>query len=168
MRDGLLAVAGRLDARLGGPSIMTPVEADLVNLLYKPAQWEVAANVADHHRRSVYLIAKRNLRLPGLELFDQPDLATSCSRRASSTHAPQALELLNGDFANDMALHLSRRIEREAGIAFGAQAERGFWLVAGRPPTPIERALSESFLRERSPREFALALLNLNAFLYVD
>jgi hypothetical protein len=168
LRDGLLAVAGRLDARLGGPSIMTPVEADLVNLLYKPAQWEVAANVADHHRRSVYLIAKRNLRLPGLELFDQPDLATSCSRRASSTHAPQALELLNGDFANDMALHLSRRIEREAGVDFGAQAERGFWLVAGRPPTPIERALSEAFLRERSPREFALALLNLNAFLYVD
>ena len=168
LRDSLLAVSGRLDSRLGGPSIMTPVEADLVNLLYKPSQWEVAANVADHHRRSVYLIAKRNLRLPGLELFDQPDLATSCSRRASSTHAPQALEMLNGDFANDMALHLSQRIEREAGIDFGAQTERGFWLVAGRRPTERERSLCESFLRERSPREFALALLNLNAFLYIE
>jgi hypothetical protein len=168
LRDGLLAVAGRLDSRLGGPSIMTPVESDLVSLLYKPSQWEVAANIADHHRRSVYLIAKRNLRLPGLELFDQPDLATSCSRRASSTHAPQALELLNGDFANEMALHLARRIEQEAGTQFGDQAEHGFRLVAGRAPTVIERSLSESFLRERSPREFALALLNLNAFLYVD
>jgi hypothetical protein len=168
LRDGLLAVAGRLDSRLGGPSIMTPVESDLVSLLYKPSQWEVAANIADHHRRSVYLIAKRNLRLPGLELFDQPDLATSCSRRASSTHAPQALELLNGDFANEMALHLARRIEHEAGTRLGDQAEYGFRLVAGRVPTVVERSLSESFLRERSPREFALALLNLNAFLYVD
>ncbi|MFM7071334.1 MAG: DUF1549 and DUF1553 domain-containing protein [Planctomycetota bacterium] len=168
LRDGVLAVAGRLDSRLGGPSIMTPVESDLVSLLYKPSQWEVAANIADHHRRSVYLIAKRNLRLPGLELFDQPDLATSCSRRASSTHAPQALELLNCDFANEMALHLARRIEHEAGTRFGDQAEYGFRLVAGRVPTVAERSLSESFLRERSPREFALALLNLNAFLYVD
>jgi len=168
LRDGMLAAAGRLDLRAGGPSIMTPVEADLVNLLYKPAQWEVAANTADHHRRSIYLIAKRNLRLPGLELFDQPDLATSCARRASSTHAPQALELLNGDFANDLALHLARRIEREAGTDFGAQADLGFWLVAGRPATPRERSLSESFLRERSPREFALALFNLNAFLYIE
>ncbi len=168
LRDGMLAAAGRLDLRAGGPSIMTPVEADLVNLLYKPAQWEVAANTADHHRRSIYLIAKRNLRLPGLELFDQPDLATSCARRASSTHAPQALELLNGDFANDLALHLARRIERAAGTDFGAQADLGFWLVAGRPATPRERSLSESFLRERSPREFALALFNLNAFLYIE
>ena len=48
-------------------------------------------------RRSVYLIAKRNLRLPFMEVFDAPDVQISCPRRESSTHAPQALELLNGD-----------------------------------------------------------------------
>ena len=30
----------------------------------------------------------------------RPDALTSCPRRESSTHAPQALELLNGDLAN--------------------------------------------------------------------
>ena len=147
---------------------MTPVDADLVKLLYKPSQWEVAKDAADHHRRSIYLIAKRNLRLPSLEVFDQPDLATSCSQREASTHAPQALELLNGGFSNQMAAGFARRLEREGGPAFEAQVDLAFHGIAARLPTQAERAMSVAFLRERSPREFALAMFNLNAFLYVE
>ena len=82
---------------------MLPVDQEMVNLLYKPSQWQVTKDPAEHNRRSIYLIAKRNLRLPFLEVFDQPDLQTSCFHRASSTHAPQALELLNGTFSNQLA-----------------------------------------------------------------
>ena len=42
------------------------------------------------------MIYKRNLRLPFMEVFDAPDILLSCARREQSTHAPQALELLNG------------------------------------------------------------------------
>ena len=42
------------------------------------------------------MIYKRNLRLPFMEVFDAPDMLLSCARREQSTHAPQALELLNG------------------------------------------------------------------------
>ena len=45
---------------------------ELVGLLYAPKQWQVAGDDAEHHRRSIYLIAKRNLRLPFMEAFDQP------------------------------------------------------------------------------------------------
>ena len=45
--------------------------------------------------------------------------------------------------------------------------ELAFWLAAGRAPTPRERSLSLDFLREGSPQEFALAMFNLNEFLYV-
>src|SRR6185369_10298621 len=100
---------------IGGPSIMIPVDADLVKLLYKPSQWAVTEDKSEHDRRSVYLIAKRNLRLPFMEVFDQPALQGSCPRRESSTHAPQALELLNGPLANDLAHSLAVRLEREAG-----------------------------------------------------
>ena len=46
--------------------------------------------------------------------------------------------------------------------------ERACWLALGRAPTREERNLSLAFLRDGSPREFALALFNLNAFLYVQ
>ena len=87
-----------------------------MNLLYKPSQWAVTPDPTEHNRRSVYLIAKRNLRLPFMEVFDAPDMQMSCARRESSTHAPQALELLNGDLANRLADATSpKRLETEAG-----------------------------------------------------
>ena len=95
LRDAMLAVAGVLNEQAGGPSVVVPVEAELVNLLYAPSQWVVTEHREEHFRRSLYLLAKRNLRLPLLEVFDQPDRQTSCARRETSTHAPQALELLN-------------------------------------------------------------------------
>ena len=95
IRDAMLAASGRINPQLRGRSVMVPVERELINLLYKPTQWVVAKDAAAHDRRSIYLIAKRNLRLPFMEAFDAPALQTSCSARESSTHAPQALELLN-------------------------------------------------------------------------
>src|SRR6185369_13022726 len=115
VRDAMLAVAGNLNSSSGGPSVMTPIEKELVNALYKPSQWQVTPDPAQHNRRSVYLIAKRNLKLPLLEVFDAPDTLVSCPRRQASTHAPQALELLNGDLANQQAEALAKRLATEAG-----------------------------------------------------
>ncbi len=169
MRDAMLAVSGQLDAKMGGPGVIVPVEKELINLLYKPSQWTVTPNESDHSRRSVYLIAKRNLRLPFMEVFDSPDLQTSCARRQSSTHAPQALELMNGDLSNRMALALAARIEKEAGPDAAKQVNLAYLLTAGRAPKPKERDLALAYIKEKnSTREFALALLNLNAFLYVE
>jgi hypothetical protein len=153
---------------MGGPSVIVPVEQELVDLLYKPDQWEVTPGESSRHRRSVYLIAKRNLRVPLLETFDQPDLQTSCGRRSSSTHAPQALELLNGSVANELADALASRLEREAGTSTDARVELAFRLAAGRRPTEREQQLSREFLVGASPREFALAILNLHALMYVE
>ena len=113
-------------------------------------------------------MAKRNLRHPFLEVFDQPDTQTSCFHRESSTHAPQALEMLNGPLANRLAEHLAGRLQREAGNQRQAQVRWAFQLTSGRLPTPQEEKLSLEFLAHNSLREFALACLNLNAFLYVD
>ncbi|MFO0870713.1 MAG: DUF1553 domain-containing protein [Pirellulales bacterium] len=168
LRDTLLTLAGLLDLRMGGESIMLPVDEDLVKLLYKPSQWQVATEAADHHRRSIYLLAKRNLRLPGLEVFDQPDLAISCGRRESSTHAPQALELLNGEFANRMAEQFARRLERDGGGDRDRQIGVAFHLLVAREPTADERRLCRDFLRHGTTREWALALLNLHVGQYVE
>ena len=168
IRDAMLAVSGKLNRMAGGSSVIVPVERDLVNLLYKPSQWAVTPDREEHNRRSVYLIAKRNLRLPFFEAFDAPDLQISCARRESSTHAPQALELLNGDFSNQMAKALAERLAREAGADRGRQVYLAYRLVAGRPPRPQETTLGLRFLARQPLAEFALAVYNLNAFLYVE
>ena len=168
LRDAILAVSGSLNLRTGGPSVMVPIDAGLTQLLYNPAQWVAAKDSSEHQRRSVYLFAKRNLRLPFMEAFDAPDLQASCARRESSTHAPQALELLNGAFTNAQAEALARRLERQAGSNPRRQVELGYKLVAGRPPRAAEMTAALEFLKTQPRREFALALLNLNAFLYIN
>jgi hypothetical protein len=168
IRDASLAVSGKLNTKQGGPSIMVPIDQGLVNTLYKPSQWAPAKDPAEHSRRSIYLIVKRNLRLPFMEVFDAPDAQVSCARRESSTHAPQALDLLNGTFANDQADALARRLEVEAGPSLRQQIDLGYRLVTGRPAGPKEIQMALAFLKTQPKREFALTLLNLNSFLYVN
>ncbi len=168
IRDAMLVASGRMNFKIGGPSVMVPVEKDLVSALYKPSQWNIARNADEYNRRSIYLIAKRNLRLPFMETFDAPALLSSCARRESSTHAPQALEMLNGRLSNEQADAFAARLERETGGSSQSFVDRAFRIALGRPPTDQESALALTFLREGSRKEFALAVFNLNGFLYVQ
>jgi hypothetical protein len=175
IRDGMLTASGRLNEKAGGPPVMVPLDQTLVNALYKPSQWRPAKNDADHDRRSVYLIAKRNLELPFMQVFDAPDMQVSCPRREVSTHAPQALEMLNGDFANTQAKAFADRLLKEAGRNPKRQVELAYRLTTGRPPKELELQTALAFLRAKTPAEsaqareqFALAMFNLNAFLYLN
>ncbi len=167
LRDAMLFVSGRLNPKTGGPSVLVPVDPELVGLLYKPAQWTVTKDAREHDRRSIYLIAKRNLRLPFFENLDAPALLTSCGRRESSTHPPQALELMKGRLSNELSLAFAERLERESPGDRDQQVARAFRLALGRSPTAVERDRSLEFLRDQPLREFALALFNLNGFLDV-
>jgi hypothetical protein len=168
IRDAMLAVSGQLNPKAGGPSIMIPIDKGLVNALYKPSQWQPAKDPSEYSRRGIYLIVKRNLQLPFMQVFDGPDGQVSCPRRESSTHAPQALELLNGDLANSQADALAKRLEMEAGADVRKQIDLGYRLVAGRPAKLKEIQAGLEFLKTGPKRDFALALLNLNSFLYVN
>ena len=182
IRDAMLAVSGRLNFKLGGPSVFVPVDEEMVQLLYKPSQWQVTRDAAEHDRRSVYLMAKRNLRLPFMDNLDAPTLQNSCARRDASTHAPQALELLNGGLSNDLArafatwlrdAHERRSSDATvkphdaAGRADDRIVELAFQSALCRSPTARERERSLGFLRDQPLSEFTLAMFNLNEFLYV-
>lgn len=168
IRDALLTISDRINDRIHGPSVMVPVDRELVNLLYNPTQWIVASDKTTHDRRSIYLIAKRNLRLPFMEAFDAPALQTSCSVREASTHSPQALELLNGAFSNDLAVAFAKRLTTECNGRPMRIVERAYHLAVGRDPTEKERRLSLEFLQDQPLTEFALAIFNLNGFVYVQ
>ncbi len=176
IRDAMLAVSGTLNEKSGGPSVIVPIDKELIGAMYKPEQWAVTKDAAEHDRRSVYLIAKRNFHLPMMEVFDSPDLAVSCPRRESSTHAPQTLELLNGTFSNAKAQALSERLKREANGNLRKQVNLAYELATGRPASQKELKLALEYLQSNSKtlgadqarEQFALAVLNLNAFLYVN
>ena len=168
LRDSMLAVSGELNAKIGGPSVLLPVQPELVNLLYKPHQWVATKDTTEYDRRSIYLIQKRNLRLPFMEVFDLPDRSASCARREASTHAPQALEMLNGDMSNRLARAFAARLRSEAGPVAAKQVDLAYRLATSRLPSAAEKQTALAFLRTQPLEEFALAILNLNAFVYVN
>lgn len=167
LRDTMLAAAGLLNRKQFGPSVIVPIESELVNLIYKPSQWAVTPDAAEHNRRSIYLFHKRNMRLPFLEVFDSPDALLSCARRESSTHAPQGLELLNGTLTRQASVALADRLVAEVGKSKSRQIDRAFQLALGRLPGRKEKAASLRFLADSPLREFTLALFASNDFLYV-
>ena len=172
IRDSMLHVSGLLNPKQGGPGVMTPIDKVLIDSLYTPSQWKPAKDPAEYTRRTIYLIAKRNLELPFMQAFDAPDNTVSCPRRESSTHAPQALEMLNGDLPNQAAAAFSARLLKEAGPDHRKQIDLAYQLTAGRAPKPTELKLALDYLAKgeeaKSREQFALAMFNLNAFLYVN
>ena len=72
--------------------------------------------------------------------------------------------------ANELSAAFAERLTREAGTDSAPVhvVDRAYWLAAGRAPTAPEKKLGVDFLRSGAPvKEFALAMFNLNAFLYV-
>ena len=170
IRDSMLAVSGRLNAKAGGPSVMINIDPELIKDLKRPQYWSATRDQSEHDRRTVYMIYKRNLVLPFMQVFDAPDTLLSCARRDQSTHSPQALELLNGTLSNDLAASLAARLRNER-QTMSERVDYAWRLAAGRAPTAKERLLSMKYLDDPDPAaatEFALSLFNYNAFLYVN
>ncbi len=168
LRDSMLSISGKYNPKRGGPSVIVPIEPELVHLIYKPSQWAVNPDTKEFYRRSIYLFEKRNLRLPFLEVFDSPDRLLSCARREASTHAPQALELMNGAFTHEMSQAFAARLRAEAGPSPARQVDRAYQLAIGRPPTAVERRTAVQFLQDNPLSELTLAMFLINDFLYVN
>jgi hypothetical protein len=118
--------------------------------------------------RSIYLVQKRTVPIPFLQVFDLPDTAVSCARRDVTTVAPQALNLLNSDFTWRMARGL-------AGVCGdgddGEFVRRSVRRAFGRSATLAEVSAGMEFIRavgEKGRVEFCRALLNANEFVYID
>jgi hypothetical protein len=166
IRDAMLAVSGRLDRAIGGPSVFPQLPPELKRLSSKGAVWPVTARDDDRERRSLYVFVRRNLRFPFFEVFDRPDTNASCPRRAVTTIAPQALSLLNSRLAHDSARALAARA---AGPDRDETIERIARLVFGRAPDSTERRIMSEFLRgDGSLIHLCLGLLNTNEFIYID
>ena len=173
LRDTLLHISGTLNTQRGGPGIRPPLPQELRGELLK-GQWEVTPDPAQHRRRSIYVFARRNLRLPLFDSFDRPDANESCARRYQSTTALQSLQLLNSEFSSGIAEKLAKRLSVEA-IQDADKVKLMFELTLSRSPTAGEIQDVLSFINDSEGEEnlqrwadVCLAMLNTNEFLYID
>jgi hypothetical protein len=194
VRDAVLAVSGQLNRRLGGTPV--PVTPDISGQIVlgidqrdgagRP-RGEPLSLGQEAYRRSVYVQVRRSMTLSVLEAFDPASISPNCEKRSASTVAPQALLLMNSAFFVDSAAAFARRVAREAGDDRTAQVRHAWRLAFGRAPDDRQLAAALEYLAEQegqfqarkrtkadpAPRQQALAtfchaLMNSNAFLYVD
>lgn len=166
LRDAVLSISGELNRKPGGPGVFPELPPDL-----KTSSWTPSADQAERVRRSIYVCVKRNMRYPLFAAFDSPDRNETCSRRYSTTTAPQALMLLNDASLISKARIFANRIHKQAGESPAKFVELAVQSALARNATPEEIGLAESYLRENTESrraDFCHALLNLNEFLYVD
>jgi cytochrome c553 len=159
-RDALLAVSGRLDARLGGP----------------PSDLALSAN----NRRTLYGSVSRHNLNGLLRLFDFPDPNLSSEQRTTTTVPLQQLFVLNSDFMAEQARALVKELTAASDDAGRIRA--AFPRLYGRPATEREVELGLKFLEAAAmppesgePRpalsrweEYAQVLLSANEFTFVD
>ncbi len=163
IRDTTLAIAGKLDRRMGGLGFR----------LFRYVQDNVATyHPLDEHgpetyRRSVYHHQARAMQIDLMSEFDTPDCAFSTPRRSSTTTPLQALTLMNHHFCIDMAEALSARIELEAPQR-NQQITRAFLLAYSRDPGEEELAAANALIESYGTQAFCRALLNSNELIHVD
>ena len=163
VRDSYLMISGKLDRTVGGDTDLGSgglAEFDRNNRRIDPD---------DSTRRSVYLPLMRN-KLPNLlGLFDFGDATTANGKRSVTNVAPQALYLMNSDFADGTATRTAAALGRAGGGRIGLAYRR----VLGRPPTDEESDLASRYVGARADQREAWAslckmLLASNEFHYVE
>jgi len=186
IRDAMLAVSGQLQPKLYGPCMYPHIPENARRSGYSPQSVWKAFDERSASRRTIYAYVKRTLIVPFLDTLNFCDTTRSTDRRETTVVAPQALELLNGEFVNRQARHFAGRLRRQAATGIDQQILLGYRLAVGRPPTMEEQATLRSYwdvergaLRKTQKMAEQQAgfeatvrlcriLLNLNEFVYVD
>lgn len=159
IRDALLQAGGKLDRTMYGPS-----EAN-----------------AESGRRSVYLRVKRSELVPIMTMFDAPEPNQSIGDRGNTTVPTQALAMMNSNFVRDIATRLQARVEATRPATTEEAIARAYVITLARSPAPGEVARMKAYIDQQTAmlgnkpesatqamREFCLALLSLNEFIYID
>ncbi len=134
IRDAMLQVSGRLDARLGGPPV------DPHRAANDPSKRLLIGPLDGNGRRSLY--TKMTLMEPPrlMAVFNQPIPKVATGRRDMTQVPDQALAMLNDPFVLAMARHWSGRLLKDGAPTPEARARGMLEAALSRPPTADESA----------------------------
>ncbi len=165
MRDGWLAVNGKLDLRMG--SYLDPVAGSRTDAR------KGRTKLDEHFRRTLYLPVDRNGLATPMVLYDFADSTTATGQRGETYIAPQALFLLNSDFFAQQAAVLAKNLQAREG-SDEQRIEHGILQAWGRPATPEETSQLLAFVnghpkgRDAGWAALGRLLLESNNFFYID
>jgi hypothetical protein len=179
IRDSILAVTGDLNPAMYGPSVYVDLPKAVLATQSVPGSGWGTSPLADQARRSLYIHAKRSLRVPLLDGFDLAESDRTTPVRFASVQPTQALGMINSDFLQRQARRFAERLRAEAPGDARAQVRRGFSLVTSRAARDVEveaglallqawRGGTDAAVADRALEGFCLLLLNLNEFIYLD
>jgi hypothetical protein len=162
IRDAMLAISGRLNRQMGGPSYQ-PFTVRVFNSHFYTLK---DPPTPEFERRTIYRMNVLSARSPLLESLDCPDPATRTPKRASTTTPLQALALMNNSFVLRQANTFAHRVAKEAGPDPGEQVALAYRLALGRGPSKSEATLAEELVREHGAEQLCWVLFNSSEFLY--
>ena len=173
IRDSVLTASGRLNDELYGLPIFPPLPGDIAETVkYSENKWDTQVG-HEGRKRSIYIYQQRTLNMPFMQAFDSTVCDESRPRRRTSVTPLQALSLFNGDFVNEEAAALAKRVLREAGRSVPEQIRLAYRYTLSRPPSPEEAKHFGDLLGQAEDPAAALngfcrVLLNTNEFVYID
>ncbi|MFG0286229.1 MAG: PSD1 and planctomycete cytochrome C domain-containing protein [Phycisphaerales bacterium JB039] len=146
LRDAVLAISGRLDPAMYGPSV--PVH--LTRFMTGRGRPGASGPLDGAGRRSVYQEVRRNFPIPMMSTFDAPVPHSTMGRRLESNVPAQSLILMNDPFITQQAGLLAERLFKEAHESPEARIDRLYQLALGRQPTANEMTVALGFLRAQA------------------
>lgn len=167
VRDAVLRVTGKLDLKMGGPSVKQFIQTPGIHVTPNVDYLNFDVDRAENYRRSVYRFIFRTLPDPFMDNLDCPDSSQLTPARNISVSPLQALAMLNNRFMVRQSEHLAERAA-QAGKNMPAQIRSVYQLALGRGPTAKEaRALAE-YASKHGLANACRVVLNSNEFMFVD
>jgi hypothetical protein len=158
IRDSILAVSGKLDLTMGGPSFQDFV----IDKPQHSPHYEYHLHDPEDpksHRRSIYRFIVRSQQQPFMTVLDCADPSMRVDKRNESLSPLQALAMMNNGLTVTMAKHFA---------AHAGNVKRAFQLALAREPMAEELAALEDYARREGLENACRVILNLNEFSFID
>ncbi len=166
IRDGVLAVSGTLDERMGGPGFELFRFKDDHSPVYDHADPDKVDN-PQVRRRSVYRFVVRSVPNPFMEALDCADPNLNTPVRSQTLTALQALALWNDLFMLRQAGEFARRLVASQSEPC-ARLVAAFRSALGRDPSGDELDNLAAYAAKHGLAHACLLLWNTNEFVFID
>ena len=165
IRDAMLAVSGKLDLTMGGPSVQQFLFKDDHSPVYDYTRFDV--DDPRSLRRSIYRFLVRSVPDPFMECLDCADPSIMTPKRNTTLTSIQALALLNNPLATRQAEHFAERLRAIAPDA-PRQIEAAYRLALGRKPGEREAQALVEYAERHGLANACRVIFNSNEFVFID
>ncbi|RPH47745.1 MAG: DUF1553 domain-containing protein [Planctomycetota bacterium] len=160
VRDSVLQFSGKLDLKMGGPSVKQfHYEDPDPGVTPKVDYGRYDVDHPDNYRRSIYRWIFRTLPDPFMETLDCPDASQLTGARNVSVTPLQAMAVMNNRFVVRQSEHLASR---------AATVEKAYRLILQRKPTDAELKAVTDYAAKHGLANACRVLLNSNEFMFLD